>query len=65
MILCPEIREILNALRSRRGCACAFMTGSGSACVGVFSQKTSAEAARDALRGQCPRACCALTRRVR
>ena len=41
--LCPGIADALDFLR--RTAACAFMTGSGSACVGMYSKKSQAEEA--------------------
>jgi len=43
--LCPSIAETLSFLKTSPQCICAFMTGSGSACVGMFPDKSSAEAA--------------------
>ena len=50
--LCPEIRETLEKISACDGCASAFMTGSGSACVGLFSARAAAESARAALQSQ-------------
>ena len=61
ILLCPEIGEVLNALRSQDGCFSAFMTGSGSACVGMFSRSDQAEAAEAILKKRFPRAFCAIT----
>ena len=41
--LCPEIADALDFLR--RHAVCSFMTGSGSACVGMFVARQPAEAA--------------------
>ncbi len=35
-IICPEVKDTLDTLSALDGCSGAFMTGSGSACVGVF-----------------------------
>lgn len=48
VVLCPEIAEILDNLDRQEGCRLARMTGSGSACFGVF---TSPEQARYAAGG--------------
>ncbi|MDR2201863.1 MAG: hypothetical protein LBP26_03765 [Clostridiales bacterium] len=46
--LCPEINSALAALSSV-GADCAFMTGSGSACVGLFPSLAAARAAAASL----------------
>jgi 4-diphosphocytidyl-2-C-methyl-D-erythritol kinase len=43
--LCPEIGSILDILHNQKGCLCARMTGTGSACFGVFDTITNAEKA--------------------
>lgn len=43
--LCPPIGETLDFLRNAPQNICAFMTGSGSACVGMFPDEASAKAA--------------------
>lgn len=45
LTLCSDIRETLGFLENAPDCICAFMTGSGSACVGMFPEKAAAEAA--------------------
>lgn len=45
MRLRPEIRKVLEALKARRGCLLARMTGSGTTCFGIFSDGQSADLA--------------------
>jgi 4-diphosphocytidyl-2-C-methyl-D-erythritol kinase len=45
--LCPQIAEVLDAIRQAHGCLLARMSGSGATCFGVFPD---AEAARSAAR---------------
>ena len=45
MQLAPEIQSVIQALERQRGCICARMSGSGSACFGVFVDAVSAEVA--------------------
>ncbi len=40
--LCPIISDVLSALRSQPGCALARMSGSGSACFGLFASRAAA-----------------------
>ena len=46
--LMPEIEGILTTLRAQEGCGLARMTGSGSACFGLFEQEAQCEAAAKA-----------------
>lgn len=41
----PEIGEVLEALRATEGCLLARMSGSGSACFGLYAEPREAEAA--------------------
>jgi 4-diphosphocytidyl-2-C-methyl-D-erythritol kinase len=43
--LAPEISDVLAALRATEGCLLARMSGSGSACFGLYAEAASAEAA--------------------
>ncbi len=50
----PEIGDVLDALRATDGCLLARMSGSGSACFGLYAEEAQAEAAAaliHALRG--------------
>ncbi len=49
-VLCPEIGSILGALR-REGASGSLMSGSGSACVGLFRTRAEAESASAAFAG--------------
>lgn len=43
--ICPEINDTLGFLKEQDGCIGTFMTGSGSACVSVFNDSSSANRA--------------------
>lgn len=49
--LCPNIAQVLERLRADANCLGAFMTGSGSVCIGVYEQQAHAEQARQAFTG--------------
>lgn len=49
--LCPAIPATLSRLREDPACLGAFMTGSGSVCIGVYPDKDAAEAARPRFAG--------------
>lgn len=44
--LCPQIPAILNDIEKSEGCIVSRMSGSGSACFGVFEEQEQAEQAR-------------------
>ncbi|MAR55639.1 MAG: 4-(cytidine 5'-diphospho)-2-C-methyl-D-erythritol kinase [Rickettsiales bacterium] len=44
--LCPEIAEVITALTEQEGCGLARMTGSGSACFGLFSDAEAVSVAQ-------------------
>ena len=50
--LCPDIGRVLSALRSDPHCLGAFMTGSGSICLGVYDQEAYAQQAQQLFPGQ-------------
>ncbi len=47
--LCPEIGAVLEALRGSEGCLLARMSGSGSACFGLYAEIAEARAAEAAI----------------
>ena len=48
-LLIPSIAPLLNDLKAQEGCLKSFMTGSGSACIGIFEDKAAALRARSAI----------------
>ena len=48
--LCPEIRQVLQAVGASEGCKVARMTGSGPTCFGIFGSQAAADAAADRIR---------------
>ena len=49
--IAPVIGEVLDSLRATKGCLLARMSGSGSACFGVYSDQTQNAATADRLAG--------------
>ncbi|MBO0712351.1 MAG: 4-(cytidine 5'-diphospho)-2-C-methyl-D-erythritol kinase, partial [Acetobacteraceae bacterium] len=43
--ICPEIADVLGALRATAGCLLARMSGSGATCFGLFAEPDAAIAA--------------------
>ncbi|HEX9906532.1 MAG TPA: 4-(cytidine 5'-diphospho)-2-C-methyl-D-erythritol kinase [Propylenella sp.] len=54
LALAPEIGDVLHALRGSSGCLLARMSGSGSACFGLYGERSAAEAAAAAIRRRRP-----------
>lgn len=50
----PVIGEVLSAIRERKGCYLARMSGSGATCFGLFEDSEAAEAASYGLRARRP-----------
>ena len=42
MELYSKVGQVINLLKSQKGCYFSRITGSGSACIGVFSDKKTA-----------------------
>ena len=50
LTLCPEIAEVLTALRAAPRCLLARMSGSGATCFGLFATPAEARAAAQGMR---------------
>ena len=42
IIFYPKIKKIINLIKIQKGCYCSRLTGSGSACIGIFADMKSA-----------------------
>ena len=51
----PIIKKVLNSLSKAKGCYFSRMTGSGSACYGLFRDKHSSKVALKRLRKKYPK----------
>ena len=51
----PKVKNLLNSLRKTRGCYLARMSGSGSACYGLYNSKKCSKAALKKLRKEYPK----------
>ena len=59
-----KIYQLLKFLEENRGCIFSRMTGSGSACYGVFKTKKTAKFAIDNLKRKYPKYWCAITKTI-
>ena len=53
----PQIKKILNLLKTQKNCLFSRMTGSGSVCFGVFADKNSAKLSLRAIKKKFPNYC--------
>ena len=60
----PKISKLLKFIKKQKGCAFSRMTGSGSACYGVFQSKKTAKLAVTFLKRKYPKYWCAITKTI-
>ena len=60
----PKITNLINNIGSQKGCVLARMTGSGSACFGLFKSKSQANLAYKNLRKKFPKYWCVNTKTI-
>ena len=60
----PKIREIINFIKSIKGCYFSRITGSGSACIGVFSNMENTIKAKKMIKAKYPRYWCAVSKTI-
>jgi len=51
----PKIKKIIDCIKSQKGCYFSRITGSGSACIGIFSNTHNAIYAQKAIRSKYPK----------
>ncbi len=60
----PKIGKIINYIKSQKGCYFSRITGSGSACIGIFSNARNAIHAQKAIRSKYPKYWCAVSKTI-
>ena len=60
----PKVRKIINFIKSQNGCYFSRITGSGSACIGIFSNMKSAVFAQKILKIKFPNYWCAISKTI-
>ena len=60
----PKISLLINFLNKQNGCIMSRMTGSGSACYGIFKSKKTAKAANTNLKRKYPKYWCVITKTI-
>jgi len=51
----PKVKEIIDSIKAQNGCYFSRITGSGSACIGIFSNKETANYARKLMKLKYPK----------
>ena len=60
----PSVLKLINTIHSQNGCIISRMTGSGSACFGVFKSKKTAKQASNKLKKIYPKYWCVTTKTI-
>jgi len=60
----PRIRKIINYIKSQKGCVFSRITGSGSACIGIFSNRPSTISAQKSIRLKYPKYWCVVSKTI-
>jgi len=60
----PKIGKIINYIKSQKGCVFSRITGSGSACIGIFSNRDNAISAQKLIRLKYPKYWCVVSKTI-
>ena len=60
----PRIRKIINYIKSQKGCVFSRITGSGSACIGIFSNRPNTISAQKSIRLKYPKYWCVVSKTI-
>jgi len=60
----PKIGKIINYIKSQKGCFFSRITGSGSACIGIFSNRVNAICAQKSIRSKYPKYWCVVSKTI-
>ena len=60
----PKINEIINYIKSQKGCYFSRITGSGSACIGIFSNMKNAIYAQKLIKLKYPKYWCVVSKTI-
>ena len=60
----PKIKKIIDYIKSQKGCYFSRITGSGSACIGIFSNMRNAIYAQKAIRSKYPKYWCVVSKTI-
>ena len=60
----PRIGKIINYVKSQKGCIFSRITGSGSACIGIFSNRPNTISAQKLIRSKYPKYWCVVAKTI-
>jgi 4-diphosphocytidyl-2-C-methyl-D-erythritol kinase len=60
----PKIKKIINTIKSQKGCHLSRITGSGSACIGIFSTMKNAISAKKLIKLKYPKYWCDVSKTI-
>ena len=60
----PKVKKIIDVIRSQKGCHLSRITGSGSACIGIFSNMKNAIYAQKLIKLKYPKYWCAVSKTI-
>jgi len=60
----PRIRKIINYIKSQKGCVFSRITGSGSACIGIFSNRLNTISAQKSIRSKYRKYWCVVSKTI-
>ncbi len=60
----PRVQKTINYIKSQKGCYFSRITGSGSACIGIFSNMKNAMYAQKAVKSKFPKYWCAVSKTI-
>ena len=60
----PKIKKIIDLIKSQKGCYFSRLTGSGSACIGIFSNKKNAIFTQKLIKLKYPKYWCVVSKTI-
>jgi len=60
----PKVKKIITFIKSQRGCYFSRITGSGSACIGIFSNTKNIKRAQRLIKSKYPKYWCAVSKTI-
>ena len=60
----PKIKELIDFIKSQKGCHFSRITGSGSACIGIFSNSNRAINAQKLVKLKYPKYWCVVSKSI-
>ena len=60
----PKVKKIIDCIKSQKGCYFSRITGSGSACIGIFSNMKNAIYAQKLIKLKYPKYWCAVSKTI-